>query len=103
MELIMETNQLELENYQKAKKRVKELKGFYTHLASFVLVISFLAFINLRFSPKHIWFYWPMIGWGIGLLFHGIAIFNFLPFFGKEWEEKKIKELVEKEKKSKWQ
>lgn len=103
MELIMESNQLELENYQKAKKRVKELKGFYTHLASFVLVISFLAFINLRFSPKHIWFYWPIIGWGIGLLFHGIAIFNFLPFFGKEWEEKKIKELIEKEKKSEWQ
>lgn len=99
----METTSFEIEKYNKAKKRVKELKGFYVHLLSFVLVISFLAFINLRFSPKHIWFYWPIIGWGIGLLFHGIAIFNFLPFFGKEWEEKKIKELIKKEKKSEWQ
>jgi hypothetical protein len=52
----MEANQFDIEKYNKAKERVKELKGFYGHLASYVLVISFLTFINLRFSPAHIWF-----------------------------------------------
>lgn len=99
----MESNQLDLERYQKAQKRVKEIKGFYGHLASFILVILFLAFINLRFSPKHIWFYWPMIGWGIGLFFHAVGVFNIIPFFGKDWEQKKINEFIAKEKNTKWE
>lgn len=99
----MESNQLDLERYQKAQKRVKEIKGFYGHLASFILVILFLTFINLRFSPKHIWFYWPMIGWGIGLFFHAVGVFNIIPFFGKDWEQKKINEFIAKEKNTKWE
>ena len=99
----MELNQFDVEKYQKAKKRVKEIKGFYGHLASFILVILFLAFLNFRFSPEKIWFYWPMLGWGIGLFFHAVAVFNFIPFFGKEWEQNKIKQIIEKDKNTKWE
>ena len=91
------------EKYENAKKRVKELKGFYSHLASYILIISFLCFINFRFSPEHIWFYWPMLGWGIGLFFHAVGVFNIIPFFGKDWEDKKITEIMEKEKQTKWE
>jgi len=103
MEIVNNNYQFDIEKYEKAKKRVKELKGFYGHLSSFVMVILFFAFINLFFSPKHIWFYWPMMGWGIGLFFHAIGVFNIIPFFGKDWEENKIKEIIEKEKQSKWE
>lgn len=99
----METNQFDIEKYNKAKKRVKELKEFYRHLASYLVVIPFLIFINLYFSPKHIWFYWPMLGWGIGLFFHALGVFNVFPFFGKDWDDKKIKEIMEKEKNTKWE
>lgn len=99
----MESNQFDFKKYENAKKRVKELKEFYSHLASYILVISFLCFINLQFSPEHIWFYWPMLGWGIGLFFHAVGVFNIIPFFGKDWEEKKIRELIEKEKHTKWE
>ena len=99
MELIMENTNQEYERYQKARKKVKEIKGFYVNLVCYVLVISFLTFINFKFSPDHLWFYWPMLGWGIGLLFHGIGVFNLVPFFGSDWEEKKIKELMDEEKK----
>ncbi|WP_374400819.1 2TM domain-containing protein [Flavobacterium sp.] len=99
----METNQFDIEKYNKAKKRVKELKEFYNHLASYLVVIPFLIFINLYFSPKHIWFYWPMLGWGIGLFFHALGVFNVFPFFGKDWDDKKIKEIMEKEKNTKWE
>ena len=94
----METNQFDIEKYNKAKKRIKELKEFYSHLASYLVVIPFLIFINLYFSPKHIWFYWPMLGWGIGLFFHALGVFNVFPFFGKDWDDRKIKEIMEKEK-----
>lgn len=93
----METNNQEFERYQRAQKQVEEIKGFYGHLFSFVLVILFLAFINLKYTPRNLWFFWPLLGWGIGLLFHGLKAFNYTPFLGKNWEEKKIKQFMEEE------
>lgn len=95
----MEMNNQEYYSYQKAKKRVKAIKGFYANLVMYILVISFLAFINLKYTPENIWFCWPMLGWGIGLLFHAFGVFKITPFFGEDWEEKKIKEFMENEKK----
>lgn len=99
----MEKYTSEYERYEEAKKQVKEIKGFYGHLLSYVIVISILAFINLYYTPEYLWFFWPMLGWGIGLFFHALGVFNFVPFFGKDWEERKINELMEKEKKQKWE
>jgi hypothetical protein len=42
-----------------------------------------------------------MLGWGIGVFFHASKVFNFFPFLGKDWEEKKIKEFIEEEQKKK--
>ncbi|KMQ66592.1 histidine kinase [Chryseobacterium angstadtii] len=82
--------------YRKAAKRVKELKGFYGNLTSYCLVIPFLAVLNLITSPDHIWFYWPMLGWGIGIVAHAFSVFG----IGKEWEEKKIRELMDQDRKN---
>ncbi len=79
--------------YIKARDKVKALKGFYANLFSFCLVIPFLAFINLKTSSFQ-WFWFPAIGWGIGLVFQAFETFG----FGKEWEEKKINEYVNKDK-----
>jgi hypothetical protein len=48
-----------------------------------------------------LWFFWPLFGWGIGVAIHGMKTFNYLTFFGKDWEDKKIKEFIEKEEQSK--
>ncbi|WP_264521923.1 2TM domain-containing protein [Flavobacterium sp. N1994] len=103
MELIMEQYNEEYERYQRAKKQVDEIRGFYGHLLSFVLVMLILLFINLKYTPQNLWFFWPMLGWGIGLLFHGLKAFNFSPFLGKDWEQKKIKEFIDKEKGNKYE
>lgn len=87
------------ERYFEAKKRVEEIKGFYGNLASYILVNIGLLIINLMTSPNHLWFYWPMLGWGIGVVFHGMKVFNYMPFLGKDWEEQKIKEYMENESK----
>ena len=95
----METNQYyNTEKYFAAKKQVEEIRGFYGNLISYFVVNFFLLFINLKYTPDHLWFFWPLLGWGIGVVFHGIRVFNVMPFFGKDWEQKKIAELMEKEK-----
>ncbi|MBE0390496.1 hypothetical protein HNQ02_001153 [Flavobacterium sp. 7E] len=86
------------DRYYKAKERVDEIKGFYGNLISYVVSITVLMIINLLTSPSYLWFFWPMLGWGLGILIHGAKVFNLLPFFGKKWEEQKIKEFMEKEK-----
>jgi hypothetical protein len=103
MGLIMEQSNQEFDRYQRAKKQVEEIKGFYGHLISFVLVMVVLLFINLRYSPQYLWFFWPLLGWGIGLLFHGMKVFNYTPFLGKNWEERKLKEFMDQEKQNKYE
>jgi hypothetical protein len=63
------------EAYQKARKRVEAKIGFFTHLAVY-LSVNFLL-INLATSRESFWFIWPLLGWGIGLVFHGLGVFVF--------------------------
>ena len=91
--------------YLRAKERVDELKKFYGNLTSYVLVITGLAILNYYTNGwSYMWFLWAAFGWGIGLIFHAIGTFNLNPFFGKGWEKRKIKELMDKdENQRKWQ
>jgi len=98
---MMENKYQEEERYIKAKKRVEEIKGFYGNLIAYIIVNIGLLVINLLTSPNYLWFFWPMLGWGIGVVFHGMKVFNYMPFIGKDWEEKKIKEFMDKEDQSK--
>lgn len=97
----MERNYTEEERYRQAKKRVDEIKGFYGNLTAYIIVNAFLVVVNLLTSPKHLWFYWPMLGWGIGVIFHGLRVFNYLPFLGKDWEERKLKEYMDEDERRK--
>ncbi len=91
--------------YLRAKERVAEVKKFYTSLVSYILVISFLAGLNYYADEwRYAWFLWPALGWGIGLVFQGIKAFDMNPFFGKSWEDRKIKEFMKDDKVSnKWE
>ncbi len=84
--------------YLRAKERVDELKKFYGNLTSYVLVISVLAFINYYTNQfEYMWFLWATFGWGIGLFFHALRTFDLNPFFGKQWEKRKIKEFMDED------
>ncbi len=101
MNNIMYTNDLENSKYVKAVERVEKLKEFYQNLVSYCLVIPFLIFINLKFSPGFYWFWFPIFGWGIGLVFHFLEVNNYNIFLGRNWEDRKIKELMDKENQNK--
>lgn len=88
--------------YQKAQKKVEDIKGFYGNLGAYILVIIFLVVVNLMTSPEHLWFIYPALGWGIGILFHGLSVFNYMPFLGSNWEEKKIREILDRDRTTKW-
>lgn len=82
--------------YERARKRVQELKGFYVHALMYLLVNVALLVMDLL-TPGGPWFYWPMLGWGIGLAAHGLGTFGLPGLFGADWEERKTRELVERE------
>lgn len=78
--------------YFRAKKRVEELKGFYGNVISYCCVIPFLVFINLRYSPGFQWFWFSALGWGFGVVMHAFKVFG----YSSDWEERKIREILEK-------
>jgi sensor histidine kinase YesM len=101
---IMYTEEIQNSSYVRAVEKVEKLKEFYQNVASYCIVIPFLVFINLYTSPQFHWFWFPMFGWGIGVLFHGLDVYNYNPFLGSNWESKKIKELMEEnDEKSNWE
>lgn len=97
MEIVMDNKYENDDRYYTAKKRVDEIKGFYSNLISYVAVNLGLLTLNLVTSPQYLWFFWPLLGWGIGVLIHAMVVFRFMPFLGTDWEKQKIKELMEKE------
>lgn len=91
----METQNIYNENmaFARAKERVEKLKGFYGNLISYCTVIPILILINVNVSSGFQWFWFPMLGWGFGLLMHAFETFG----YGKNWEERKIQEILNKE------
>lgn len=85
------------EAYLRAKRRVQNLKAFYLHFAVYVLVNLLLFFINIMTDPDSLWFFYPLGGWGIGVAIHGLTTFS-SGIFGKGWEERKIKQYMDKDK-----
>jgi len=80
--------------YQKAKEKVEAIKGFYGNLLAYCLVIPFLAWLNWR-TTSFPWVFFPMLGWGLGVLLHGMEVYGYNPLWGKRWEERKLRELME--------
>ncbi len=106
----MERNYQEEERYKVAKKKVKDIKGFYVHLVVYLFINSAIIIFNAQktFFDKgsiEISSFFTAFFWGIGLFAHWASVFGPNLFLGKNWEERKIKEMMEKEKeeKKKWE
>lgn len=79
--------------YRKAKEKVGNIKGFYGNLMAYTIVITLLALLNY-YTTSFPWVIFPAVGWGLGVIAHGFSAFGYLPFLGKDWEERKIKEYM---------
>ncbi|WP_456376427.1 2TM domain-containing protein [Lutibacter sp.] len=100
----MQTSKIDQNSkYIRAVERVEEIKKFYSSLIAYCIVIPFLIFINLKYSPGFNWFWFPMAGWGLGLLFQGFKAFNYNPILGSDWENRKIQEYMKEDEKQYWE
>lgn len=99
----METNFQPNDAYKRAKKRVEKLKGFYTHLAVYIIVNIFIIVLHVKGNwnnPRELWEFGTFstaIFWGIGLLAHAVSVFGQNFFLGKNWEDEKLKKFMEDE------
>lgn len=81
-------------NEEKTIEHVRDLKAFYQHALTYVCVVSGLFVLNVITNPGNLWAVWPAIGWGIGVFFHGINVFELINFFGPRWEKKQIEKRL---------
>jgi hypothetical protein len=58
-----------------ARKRAGAKLGWYTHAALYLAVnLLLLATSEVGFGSRH-WTPFPMFGWGLGLVLHGVSVF----------------------------
>nr|WP_243694239.1 2TM domain-containing protein [Vibrio viridaestus] len=58
------------------------------------MVIALLFVINYVTNPENIWAWWPALGWGIGVVSHGLRAFEIVNIFGLEWEKKQVEKRI---------
>lgn len=95
------------EHFEIAYKKVKKIKGFYSHLKVYIVVNAIVIISNLnrdfigsRFEVNGLldWHtYSTALYWGIALVIHAFTVFGPDLFFNNDWEQKKIRKYMEKE------
>jgi transcriptional regulator with XRE-family HTH domain len=75
---------------------VRDIKGFYSHLIKYAFIITCLLILNIITSPNYYWVVWPALGWGVGVFFHGLNVFEVFNFFGPDWEKRQIAKRLNK-------
>ncbi|OYQ43865.1 histidine kinase [Flavobacterium cyanobacteriorum] len=106
----MEYSVEEQRRLEQARKKVQSIMGFYKHLIAYVIVNLFLlAYKAFSLEAGETFFTFSTFStaffWGIGLMFHAVGVFATGIFFGSNWEERKIREYMEREKgrSAKWE
>jgi transcriptional regulator with XRE-family HTH domain len=77
-----------------ALAHVRKVKGFYTHLAQYLVFMAVFAALNFFMSPSYPWVLWPALGWGSGVLIHGLRVFDKTPFLGARWEREQVEKYL---------
>lgn len=87
----MVVDTITLAEYEKAEAEVRAQEGrisFYVHAVIYTLVNILLIVTNLMFVPQFLWFFFPLIGWGIGLTMHYLFAVRFEGEQTQDWQAK---------------
>ena len=84
------------EDEERVRADVRRMRGFYTQLIRYVVIVGFLLVINLLTSPSYIWAVWPALGLGIGLALHGWSVFGGDVLLGEDWERREVMKRLER-------
>lgn len=92
--------------YESAYKRVKKIRGFYSHLTAYLVVNAVFIILNFQnLKPGESYFKFENFAtaffWGIGIVAHALSVFGPGIIFGKDWEERKIKQFMDEDNRTK--
>jgi transcriptional regulator with XRE-family HTH domain len=73
---------------------VRAMKGFYVHASLYLMVMTFLVILNLVVTPHFFWAIFPILGWGIGVAFHGLRVFDMIPLLTGDWEKREVEKRL---------
>ncbi len=80
--------------YSQAQRQVERKLRFYFHLSVYLVVNTAVILSHQLHQGSHSWSFGPVIGWGIGLLFHGFSVFLRAP--RATWKERMIQNELNK-------
>lgn len=80
-----------------ALAHVRKIKAFYIHLTQYVVIVGALAILNLFTMPSYPWILWVAGGWGVGVVAHGLRVFNKVPFLNGAWERQQVEKYLGRE------
>lgn len=81
---------------ERAIEQVREIKAFYSHLTTYLVIMGCMTLFNYIIMPGYFFVVWAALGWGIGVVVHGISVFEVFNFFGPEWEQRQIEKRLRK-------
>lgn len=93
-EMVM-NEQLDLQNDEReAINFVKGIKGFYEHLAIYLVFVALDVFGVGRDLPMHGLYVWMLVGWGVGVAIQGLVVYEVFGWFTPKWERKLIEKRL---------
>jgi hypothetical protein len=73
-----------------ARRWVRRKRIFYT-IVGIYLSLSLMWFvIDLLDDSSGFWFYWPMLGTGLGVIVTGVVLGGIGGLFGSDWERRQV-------------
>ncbi len=67
---LVEQQAKQLQSVRQSRRQL----GFKLHVIPYVAVSILLIFLNLKTTPRYFWSVFPIMGWGVGVLAHGVCI-----------------------------
>jgi hypothetical protein len=75
---------------EEAQRYVRRKRIFYTVVAIWIALSLMWFFIDMRDDSSSLWFYWPMLGTGIGVAITAIVLLGMGGLFGVDWERREM-------------
>ncbi|HUK11506.1 MAG TPA: 2TM domain-containing protein [Stellaceae bacterium] len=81
---------------QWAWRKVKSLRLLYMHLTVYIFGNVILLLVDVS-TPGEPWFYKVLLGWGLLVALHAAYTYELLPWSSSDWEQRKVRELIERQ------
>jgi hypothetical protein len=77
-----------------ARRYVRRKRIFYSVLALWIALSLMWLAIDMLDDSSSFWFYWPMLGTGIGVAITGSILLGIGGVFGLAWERREIEKYL---------